>query len=156
MLFGPDSDLTTCILSRQPPPQSHHEILHPVVDSNLRLLDLSMQLRDKASDAITDKRTISNLQRNLAAEETKMQNSLASMNQTLEEIEELRAQLTQVQAFTDEMLEQKTHDYYPAIWADWDQASVGSSKSKERSWLPKRVRFVSPLRSCILLDEQFL
>lgn len=143
MLFGPDSDLTTCILSRNPPPQSHHEILHPVVDSNLRLLDLGMQLRDKASDAITDKRTISNLQRTLAAEETKMQNSLASMNQTLDQVEELQAQLAQIQAFTDEILQQKAHEqaqYYPAIWADWDQASIGSSKSKERSWLPTRVR----------------
>jgi hypothetical protein len=143
MLFGPDSDLTTCILSRKPPPQSHHEILHPVLDSNLRLLDLSMQSRDKASDAITDQRTITNLQRNLAAEETKMQNSLASINQTLEQVEDLQAQLAQIQAFTDEILQQKSQEqaqYYPSIWADWDQASITSSKSKERSWLPKRVR----------------
>jgi hypothetical protein len=156
MLFGPDSDMTTCILSRNPPPQTLHEILHPVVDSNLRLLDLSMQLRDKASDAITDNRTITNLQRNLAAEETKMQNSLASMNQTLEQVEEMQAQLADLQAYTDEMLQQKSQEqaqYYPSIWADWDQASIGSSKSKERSWL-QRVRCLFIYRhGCSLMNN---
>lgn len=138
-MFGSQEPLTTYIVARKPPPQSQAEAVLSAYESNLRLLNLQMKVRDLASDAITDKRTIGTTERNINAEETKTQNSYASTAKLMEQIEELQWQLEQMQEFTNKLVQEQADSglYYPKIWADW--ADGGSQKGKEKSWVTKPV-----------------